>query len=684
MPRARENSRQSIKTREYDIVGNVLRAYYGADGALICVVDLTISDFKPNVLLVLTADGDRKWDDILENDFDMNLETVRPRRDNKYQKLDIAYDGLNAYDDLIRAYDSGADIDDAIAAVLAVRNAAVRENAYERQSMANQTAEKSRETILRANNAVDSLQSQLRQLRTKHTQQKKEIGRVPTKQSASKILRTEAQIDATNEKLKRAKRRLTNAQKRLVTAEDDAESARQILAMVPENAPKTQRKSRTVRNVPAKRVASDVAVSMPAPVPATIDQQTTDLIDPEQEAEIMADENVKPLFDRDPEILDEEIAFKPIEFTTKSAPTSPIDSSDAPSPVDAPSPLSFAPPVSDTPTSAPQQAQSAPVSPVLDSMRAVDSDPVPRDVAPIEPKPVIDGQNYAKPAPMPEVSPAPRSSDFRPVSPITGGNGTYSNNSSTDGKTRRPTLVYYIMLFALIVMSIFTLWLYQKNASNTVPDITAAVKQDIAPQFVETVVPTEPEPVEATVEPEPVIVPPMPAEPDEFETIDIVPAISESEITSEPEIEPEPVDETSENPFIPTTTPEPEPVVAPEPEPVAEPVVNKPAYNVSQNEKMFVAAPDYDTDVQPYYSTNDSEYYVAQNEPVAPSYDIPSVASENTPPQVVTSEIITCDDGSMPNIDGCCAGEIFTDMEDGTFACCSPDGIECFAPIVNE
>lgn len=684
MPRARENSRQSIKTREYDIAGNALRAYYGADGALICVVDLTISDIKPNVLLVLTASGGRKWDDILENDFNMNLETVRPRRDNKYQKLDIAYEGLDAYDDLIRAYDSGADIDDAIAAVIAVRNASVRENASERLAAANQTAEKSRETIVRANNAVDSLQSQLRQLRTKHTQQKKQIGRVPTKQSASKILRIEAQIDAINEKLKRAKRRLANAQKRLMMAENDAESARQILARVPENAPKTQRKSRTVRNVPAKRVVSDVAVSAPAPVPATIDKKTTDLIDPEQEAEIMADENVKPLFDRDPEILDEEIAFKPIEFTTKSAPTSPIDSSDTPSAVDAPSPLSFAPPVSDTPTSVPQQAQPAPVSPVLDSMRAVDSEQTSNNVAPIEAKPVVDGQNYANPAPMPEVSPAPRTSDFRPVSPITGGNGTYTANASSDGKTRRPTLVYYVMLFALIVMSIFTLWLYQKNASNTVPDITAAVKQDVAPQPVETVVPTEPEPVTATVEPEPVVVPPLPAEPDEFETVDIVPAISESEMIQVSEIEPEPVDETPENPFIPTITPEPEPVVAPEPEPVAEPVVNKPAYNVSQNEKMFVAAPDYDTDVQPYYSVNDSAYYTTQNEPVAPSYDVPAVAPDTTLPQVVTSEIITCDDGSLPNIDGCCGGEIFTDMEDGTFACCSPDGIDCFAPIVNE
>ena len=59
--------------------------------------------------------------------------------------------------------------------------------------------------------------------------QKKEIGKISTKQSASKILRTESQIEATNEKLKRAKKRLESAQRRLDAATADAEMASNLL-----------------------------------------------------------------------------------------------------------------------------------------------------------------------------------------------------------------------------------------------------------------------------------------------------------------------------------------------------------------------------------------------------------------------------------------------------------------------
>ena len=216
--------------REYNIAGNVLRAYYDADGKLVFVLDSTLDGRKPNTLLVINPVGDRKWDDILANDYGVDLETVRPKKNNKYQKLDIEYSGLAEYDNLINAYVSGADLTAALAALAEFREESVRRAAQERLAVAESDADRARETISRTKNSIDELQIKLRALRSKLAQQKKQVGREPTKKSASKILRTDAQIDATNEKLRRAKKRLANAQRRLIVADEDAEIARKILA----------------------------------------------------------------------------------------------------------------------------------------------------------------------------------------------------------------------------------------------------------------------------------------------------------------------------------------------------------------------------------------------------------------------------------------------------------------------
>lgn len=42
---------------------------------------------------------------------------------------------------------------------------------------------------------------------------------------------------------------------------------------------------------------------------------------------------------------------------------------------------------------------------------------------------------------------------------------------------------------------------------------------------------------------------------------------------------------------------------------------------------------------------------------------------------------ITCPDGNDPDKNGCCAGEVYTDMGDLGFNCCPEDGSDCFPPI---
>ena len=47
-------------------------------------------------------------------------------------------------------------------------------------------------------------------------------------------------------------------------------------------------------------------------------------------------------------------------------------------------------------------------------------------------------------------------------------------------------------------------------------------------------------------------------------------------------------------------------------------------------------------------------------------------------------ETISCDDGSAPDANGCCAGETYTDMGADGFNCCPDSGGDCFPPITVE
>jgi len=46
--------------------------------------------------------------------------------------------------------------------------------------------------------------------------------------------------------------------------------------------------------------------------------------------------------------------------------------------------------------------------------------------------------------------------------------------------------------------------------------------------------------------------------------------------------------------------------------------------------------------------------------------------------------VLTCDDGSAPDANGCCTGETYTDMGEQGFNCCPDTGGDCFPPITME
>ncbi len=63
------NGLGALRVQAYDIAGNKIRAFYDASGQIIFIIDDTITPEKPNALLVINSDDDRKWDEILTKDY---------------------------------------------------------------------------------------------------------------------------------------------------------------------------------------------------------------------------------------------------------------------------------------------------------------------------------------------------------------------------------------------------------------------------------------------------------------------------------------------------------------------------------------------------------------------------------------------------------------------------------------
>ncbi len=533
MPREKK-SFQQLHPVDYDIAGNAFRAWKNDADELVFVLDETIDDFKPNVLLVLNAQDDRKWDDILVNDYGINLEDVRPKVDNKYQKLDIEYTGLDVYAQLVYDYEHGADLGAIIADLIDFRDTAARRSAMARLATANEVIAAAEDTIMRAERAKVGLRDRRRNLRDRLAKQKEYIGREPTKQSASKILKTESQIDTVGEKLARADKRIENAKHRIAIATEDANAARDLLS-----------RRRTVDVVvadevheqilvPAKNKSSSAKIKVDEQIKTEDKNEAPYFPVPDYEYksqprdEKMSDsEEVKPLLDQDPEILDEEIAFKPVEFddikprVDENAPVEkkytepdvePSDKSDTVA-----RPLAF----SDADDSERQDTYEEDIeekqeAPVIDTIKTVERP----DALDTDTTGRTTNTQYDNAAPIRPAAPvAPVANNYtRPISPISG-NGPVR---PVGEERNRTSVAYYLLLILLIVLSVFTLWLYQKKNGGTVPFLNASTDGTIEEAdenatndtmvgfdepVVEKVTLPEPEPV---IEPEPVVVEPEP------------------------------------------------------------------------------------------------------------------------------------------------------------------------------
>ena len=537
----------ALHMRSVVINGNDINAFYDSSDNLVFVLDNTINVNKPNVLLVIDPDGDRKWDEILSNDYDVDLETIRPKVDNKYQKLDIEYSGLNVYDNLINAYNSGDDLDEELNQLNILRDSAIRHSAMARLNAANEVISITNATIVKTKETIVQLNERIKTLRAKLSATKKEIGRVSTKQSAARILKLESQIEATNEKLKRAKKRLESAQKRLDVATADAELASAVL-----NQPSTEIKQMSKPMTTKSNNKNKSVVVEPKHELQEYDDTEEDDAD-----EDFNNSDVKPLFDNDPQILNEDIAFKPISFNAPVVPeiTQSEQKLDVPTLPELPEPekqentpylndVFIAPEIKETeiPVLQPGVEEKTVEKPVLESLSSIDQVPE------IKPVPDVPEMVEEKPSVLESMTPVAR--QYEPVvdeEPETTTKQIPTENKLVAPMTEsmraeiigednkhKPTLTYYLLLIVLITLSVFTLWLYQKNIDKDVTPVLTAnvekttvlkktekpkktVKPTVATEDIDTVFLDEEQPTKNTVKSESVAT----VETDDDESLDV-------------------------------------------------------------------------------------------------------------------------------------------------------------------
>ena len=456
------NSGGEPSIESYEIDGLRLEAAYDGSHRLLFVLDRTKDAILPNVVLVIAGRDGRKWDDVLENDFGISPETVRPRVNNKYQKLDIDYEGLDHYADAIRTKDA--------AALYKWRLLSAERQKELRMIDASHEIELARATIAEAEKTIDELDELIHAQKNKLRAAKKAIGTEPPKDSAAKILRFEARIERATLKKARSMRRLKRAQKRIDSATDLLNNYKKTL------------------------------------IPRGIE---------------MSENDVQPLFTENPDIMDNENAFKPVSFARP--PQAPAEIPSVQSNVPGPFPEA-----STIPQPMPQFAPPPMAEPVMP--------PPPPQYAP-PPQPA-----YMSPPIMP-ASPAPMPIE-RPVNPA----GGFDVKISATPASERASGAYYMLLLLLIGLSIFTLYLYQKKMNSAdIPHIAAAQTDIVEPEPL-----AEPEPI---VEPEPIpdvlpepVVEIIEAEPVVFEEPDLeaespimdAEPVEVIEIIEEPPFEPEP------------------------------------------------------------------------------------------------------------------------------------------------
>ena len=257
------------------------------------------------------------------------------------------------------------------------------------------------------------------------------------------------------------------------------------------------------------------------------------MIEAKEETEAMEEhkeediENVEPLFKEDPQILDDDIAFKPISFEAPAVPEisqsdkapdlnkdmivteettettteetednveqepakeqQPVLESMVPVPVVDETPMPVVEPaMTDTETIEEEPIEEIPVSEATKEEEKTDEEPLKLEVVQEDMRQYEPGDEE-KTTELVEENKIDEYVDVAPAAPVAPVVPIMPQNALNVGvveeaEPKRSRFFYYFLLFLLIALAIFTLWFYQKNIKPTTPVLAASIEKTELPK----------------------------------------------------------------------------------------------------------------------------------------------------------------------------------------------------------
>jgi hypothetical protein len=495
-----------ITKQDFSAGGINFSAWVLPGGKVAFVVDDTHDDIIPDSMLVLEPDPlnpDRKWDDILRGNFDVDPEEVRPRIDNKYQKLDILYEGLEQYqiavDEIIshRKASSGA-----VSNLKNIRLAAAVQHGSKRLADNRAILAKVSKTLNVSEETGAKVKGRIKELKTRLIDQRASVGREPTKAAAAKILKTQSMIESAEEKAKRNNARTRRTLKKISAAEAEIESALARLRML-------EGLGADVGDLDAIGNETNHPggfATTPPPLAgnyeddepeeetsyAETDEENSYIPDDEEEVE---ESNIAPLLADDPNIIDEGRAFRQVELDANESDditTTPVGEADHPFASEGEftatneeeeretmhipefKPFGFGNSKSDEEQQSPQV-----VIPDARKSAAVSSPSAAPSFAAPTPVPGFASQSSARverEEPRAEIQVQPPVA--RPTAAVARDSVSQIHANAQASKSDGPGGLYYLILLILVALSVTTLYVYQdKLNSRIMPHLEQGTEQ---------------------------------------------------------------------------------------------------------------------------------------------------------------------------------------------------------------
>ncbi len=282
-------NRSESSLKEIHIVFKDLNftGYYWKNDSLLFVIDKSLDEISPDFRLIINPDTenpDKKWDSILSGDYRLNLETIRPKQNNKYQKLDIEYFGLALYEKFISVLSSDSKnskyLNDLYQKLLSLKIRNSVENTQKRIEEYESDVSKSNETIKKTQKTIEKLNDTITFFSERLANQKIASKKDSSAEMAEKISKTEDNVSRNKSKLSKSNVRLKKAIKRFETATKDLEDTKNRLKLL----------SKLSKNI-----------------------KEGDLMD-----DVNQNNGVEPIIEQEPSITNSETAGNPVSLDEKS------------------------------------------------------------------------------------------------------------------------------------------------------------------------------------------------------------------------------------------------------------------------------------------------------------------------------------------------------------------------------